>query len=350
MKVVIPALGLQRNGGNRVLMAVANALAERGVECEFIVPAGLEAPGFELHSSVRITPVNGAVGNKPLRWAAFLMAAPSRLRGQRVLANHFVTALAAALARPFSETSVVYLVQDLEYRFYRWPLSWLARLACHLTFRLPELLPANPYLEQELRRRGITTRTGLALGPAPAFLRMPVQSPERTIDVLMFLRRGRHKRLDRYRSIARALHARGRSLAAIAPEAALFEELPVPLAARLVPTDDAEIIGLMDRCRTLLLASEHEGFALPPLEAMARGLPVVLFPCGGPASYAKDGVNALVVNEETVEQAIDRVERLLEDETLHRQLSDNARQTAIEFDLERAANQAAEVITELMSR
>lgn len=350
MKVVIPALGLQRNGGNRVLMAVANALAERGIECEFIVPGNATRAGFALHHSIRITAISGSFSYKPLNWAAFFLAAVPRLRGKRVLANHFVTALAAGLARPFSDTRVAYLVQDIEYRFYRRPLSWLARLGCHLTYRLPHLLPANPYLEAELTRLGFKTGKGLSLGPAPAFIHTPTQSIDRTIDVLVFLRRGRHKRLDRYQAIAQALHERGITVAAIAPETALFEQLGIPLAAELVPDDDAGIIELMDRCRVMLLASSHEGFSLPPLESMARGLPVVLFPCGGPETYVQDGFNAVLVDDGDLARAVSSVERLLADAERYGRLSDGARETARRFDLAQAAHHAADEITALLSR
>lgn len=349
MKLTIPALGLQRNGGNRVLTAIANELAQRGVACEFIVPGGCADPGFKLHPSIRITVITRPIRSKPLRWSAFFLASLPRLRGKRVLANHFVTALATLLARPGSDTRSVYLIQDMEYRFYPWPLSWLVRILCHLTYRLPHLLPANPYLAEELDRLGFETGPVLSLGVAAAFIHTPIPAGKRPIDVLMFLRRGRHKRLDRYRSIARELHARGRSVAAIAPEENLLGVMSIPLADGLVPTGDARIIELMDRCRVLVLASDHEGFALPPLEAMARALPVVLFPCGGPASYARDGENALLVDDHSTGRATALVEGLLEDDALYRRLSANARQTAVEFDLERAARQAADTITKSLS-
>ncbi len=348
MKLTIPALGLQRNGGNRVLAAIANELARRGVACEFIVPGGGADAGFKLHPSISVTAITGPIRYKPLRWMAFFFASLPRLRGERILANHFVTALATLFARIGSDTRSVYLVQDMEHRFYPWPLSWLVRVLCRMTYRLPHLMPANPYLARELGTLGFETSSTLSIGAASAFIRTPVPTGERPIDVLMFLRRGRHKRLDRYQAIARDLHTRNRSVAAIAPEPSLFEVLPIPLADRLIPTDDARIVELMDRCRVLVLTSDHEGFALPPLEAMARSLPVVLFPCGGPASYARNGENALLVDDSSTEQAVALTERLLEDDALYRRLSDNARKTAVEFDLEQAAEKAADEITRLL--
>src|SRR5690625_7346132 len=67
----------------------------------------------------------------------------------------------------------------------------------------------------------------------------------------------------------------------------------------------------MDRCRIFLLASEHEGFALPPLEAMARGLAVVTFPAGGPSVYVKKDVHAAVVSDCSAQTAAAISEELL---------------------------------------
>lgn len=343
MKLLIPALGLQRNGGNRVLIAVVNALAERGVDCEFLVPAGQDQPGFELHPRVRITPLGRPHRSKVLRWLLFMLAAVPRLRRQKVLANHFLTAVSATLALGLFGRPYVSLVQDLEYRFYPPPLSWLAWAACRLTWRTSQVLPANPYLAEQLRQRRVQVQQTLRLGVARAFTG-PRSAHPRDLDVLMILRHGRHKRLDRYQKIAAALADEGLKLAAIAPEAALFEQLGSPLAVQCVPQEDAELVELMDRSRIFLMASEHEGFALPPLEAMARAAAIVLFPSGGPSVYARDGENCVIVQDQREETAVAEILSLLADEERRLRLAEAGQRTAQGYQLEAAAAEAAEVI------
>ncbi|HLS05799.1 MAG TPA: glycosyltransferase family 4 protein [Wenzhouxiangella sp.] len=346
MNIIIPALGLERNGGNRVLIAVANALAASGATCEFLVPGGCEQPGFSLAPEIAVTAITRPRGNKVVRWLLFMLAAVPRLRGQNILANHFVTALSAVLATRFRRRSFAWLVQDLEYRFYPAPLSWLAWLACRLAWRRAIVLPANPYLHRQLKKRGVAAEPPLALGVAQSFIETP-RSESRDLDVLMMLRHGRHKRLDRYRQIAADLHARGISVAAIAPETALFEPFGDSLHTCLVPDSDKQIVALMDRCRIFLLASEHEGFALPPLEAMARGLAVVTFPAGGPSVYVKKDVNAAVVDDCSEQTAVSVIEELLSSHDKRARLAANGRLTAQEYSLESASRLAAGTILEL---
>src|SRR5690625_2186548 len=135
MKITIPALGLERNGGNRVLVAVANALAASGATCEFLVPGGCEQPGFSLAPEIAVTAITRPRGNKVVRWLLFMLAAVPRLRGQNILANHFVTALSAVLATRFRRPSFACLVPDFEYRFYPTSLSCLEFLAGILACR-----------------------------------------------------------------------------------------------------------------------------------------------------------------------------------------------------------------------
>jgi glycosyltransferase involved in cell wall biosynthesis len=344
VKIVIPMLGLQRNGGNRVLVAIINALQKQGHECRIMVPGGADEPEFSLVPGMSIVAITPAAGPRWLRWLLFIAVAAIRMRNQKILANHFLTAVAARLAGIGSHARTAYLVQDIEYRFYPPPLSWLARPLCTWTYRLPALLPANQYLRGELERLGFDPQPALHLGVAPIFIDTPLGQDEPRYDLVLFLRRGRHKRLDRYLEIVRLLHARGRRLAAIAPDAALFAPFGSLLAAAQVPRDDGAIMTLLDQSRLLLLASEHEGFALPPLEAMARGLPVVLFPCGGPQVYAVDNENAVYVQDREVATAAELIEGLLEDADRYQRLSANARVTASRYRLDQAADHAARTI------
>ena len=86
-----------------------------------------------------------------------------------------------------------------------------------------------------------------------------------------------------------------------------------------------------------LFASWYEGFGMPPLEAMACGVPVICTKCGGPDMYLKQNENALVVGAGDEKTLAAVIQYLLDNKNNVRQkLAENGRKTAVEFSLERS--------------
>lgn len=325
-------LGLTAHGGNRVLVAIANALVSAGHRCLVLTPRYPASMPYSFDSRVEICRVGPEVSAKPLRWALFVCYLALALRGKDVIANHFVTAVAARIAQLTSPARVVYLIQDIEYRFYSGLLRIVARWLCAWTYRLPALLPANAYLEAELRQQGLRPLPALKLGVNRIFLNQAAGAADKSFEVVYFLRRDRHKRLDRFLQIAQCLMQSGVSIAGISQDAELLSACATSLTAAFSPASDGALIEVLDGSRMLLLTSDQEGFALPALEAMSRGLPVVMFPCGGPSAYAKDGYNCIVVDDD--DTAVKEILRLLQDQPLYSRISANARATAAGFDFD----------------
>jgi glycosyltransferase involved in cell wall biosynthesis len=80
--------------------------------------------------------------------------------------------------------------------------------------------------------------------------------------------------------------------------------------------------------------SRHEGFALPPLEAMASGCPVVCTDANGNRDFCVDGENCLMP-EPDVESVSAALARLLADPELRARLGRAGIETAAEFAWER---------------
>ena len=98
------------------------------------------------------------------------------------------------------------------------------------------------------------------------------------------------------------------------------------------PSDD-EVGRLYAQAGVFVQTSRHEGFALPPLEAMAAGCPVVCTDAHGNRDFCVDGENCLMP-EPTPEAVAAAIERVLTDPGLRARLVEDGRRTAARFSWE----------------
>lgn len=90
----------------------------------------------------------------------------------------------------------------------------------------------------------------------------------------------------------------------------------------------------------LLLASRFEGFPMVVLEAMAYGLPCVCYDCPyGPRSIIDNGKNGFLVKEGDKEAMADKICRLIEHETLRKDMGENARRDIRKYSQESVMRQ-----------
>lgn len=109
-------------------------------------------------------------------------------------------------------------------------------------------------------------------------------------------------------------------------------DVPFPLEVVVNPPQD-ELPRIYREAHMLLFASWYEGFGMPPLEAMASGVPVVATNFGGGAEYMVPGVNALVADPGDVDALALGVAHLLRSEGIRDYLASQGRKTAEKFDI-----------------
>ena len=122
------------------------------------------------------------------------------------------------------------------------------------------------------------------------------------------------------------------------PELCLFgiePELGPRHGARYVerPSDE-EVNALFNAATVFVQTSTHEGFCLPPLEAMATGGAVVCTDSHGNRDFCVDGENCLMP-EPTVASVSAAIARLLADPELRARLGEAGRVTAQDYTWER---------------
>jgi len=104
--------------------------------------------------------------------------------------------------------------------------------------------------------------------------------------------------------------------------------------------DAAELEGLYALAAAVVFPSLYEGFGLPVLEAMVRGVPVA---CSNRSSLPEvAGEAALLFDPEDVAGIAEAIERLLSDRDLAERLARAGREQAARFSWERTAEQTVE--------
>ena len=120
----------------------------------------------------------------------------------------------------------------------------------------------------------------------------------------------------------------------------------VQLVGSVAPENMANWYQLGD---AFLFASQSETQGMVILEAMAAGLPVVAVRSSGIDDVVEDGVNGY---KTPAKQAVwlERVERILNDESLRKELSDNAESFAKAYSVERFSQDVRHIYAETLAR
>lgn len=118
----------------------------------------------------------------------------------------------------------------------------------------------------------------------------------------------------------------------------IADDLPFPLENVVLPSQD-HLIQLYRSSDLLLFTSWYEGFGMPPLEAMATGLPVVATKSGGIEMYAENQVNSLLFEPGDFKGLAAGVAYFLKNKEARTKFGIEGRKTAEQFSLSKHIDQ-----------
>lgn len=333
--IAIPVLSIRHHGGTKILVELANVLS-RWAKVDFIVPKGCVDTPYTIDATVTIREISVGQFPRALTRTLFLIKCiPVLMKYDLVVANFFVTYFSALIASCLSRVKLAYLVQDIESKYQK-PYGTILNLLCEITYYSNSIITANPFLEQEIVKRGTRPLFNFTVGVSDIFFSHLI-GRDKKFDIICFARRESWKNLDMFMAFL-AEYKRPLSVAVVSQDRSLLEQIKnTDFALHHVhcfqPVDTEALLEVLDASEIMVSTSMREGFSLPPLEAMARGVCVTLYPSGGPSLYVRDGVNALYFK--TSEEMMDRVTTLLSDSDLRERLRKNAVKTAQQYRLSR---------------
>lgn len=110
---------------------------------------------------------------------------------------------------------------------------------------------------------------------------------------------------------------------------------------------DEMLEQLYRKAKAFAFPSIHEGFGIPPLEAMARGLPVMASNISATPEVVGDA--ALLVDPYDIEQMTDALERLLDDRELREDLVRRGFERVRRYSWEATARATLELYTKILN-
>lgn len=333
--VMVPSSRI--SGGNREAFRLGEDLAKQGCDATVL---SMWSTSHEMSHSLRVEQLSGwtAKPGRALLQLPLLLVKFSRwLRSRaanvadsrpRFLFTHYATFPLSQLVWPECR---FYFVQDLEWRFVTNPfLSRLLRRIILYFYRRGKLISANAYLSSALRELGLPV---LLEAPIWADGDFAAETGEaRDIDFVMVLRKNAHKRLDLYLEFIglASKHANLKSAVISLDEDIIAMTTPSVAMALLRPSLP-EMRALYLRSKCFIHLSDHEGFGLPPLEAMGAGCVPLCRDSGGVRAFlGSDGLaSVLLPATMSIDEIFRRALSLIAAPTQLRALEKVARSTFI---------------------
>ncbi|MGB9824354.1 MAG: glycosyltransferase family 4 protein [Candidatus Hydrothermia bacterium] len=318
MNFVFPLLSFKKHGGVRVLAILMNGLAEKGFKVTLIVPKNRFEDFYSLNDKVNIKFVESKrQGKDPLSLLSILFQLYRNIPPHSyVVVSFFPTFYPAFFAKLFKSARITYLRQDAEQYFYPFPFSLLA----YLSYFLPQ--DYRPAVSRWVMRG--TLSKGPIIHPPLSrdFLSQPLNTHGKENAIVIFVRLKKRKGAGISMELLKHNGLKDFTFYIIGDSPGALDSRKFYLGY----LKTKELIEILDRARFFILPSLREGFGLPPLEAMSRGVVPIVFTKTGPAEYIINEYNGFLAK--SVDDAVRIIKSLSHDTQKWNIISQNAAKTA----------------------
>lgn len=330
--LVLPSLRI--SGGILEALRLAEDLRSRGADvrimCLWNHPHPVHFVDFPVrYLTLRPPTISYAAFAMPLlmwrysRYLSELRSATNR-EGIAVILTHYSTLPFGWFTPPPRRYC---FVQGVEWMFVSegWFRSALRRFIVS-SYSRSRIVVANAYLHNVMCSAGIVPIAQASVWADPFFADCQMEH-DRPVDVALVLRRGQLKRLDLYLKLLAVAATEPRlSCAVITTEDDIAAMVRGVSIICLLRPEKQEMRDLYLRSKLFVLLSDHEGFGLPPLEAMGAGCVPVCRDSGGVRCYMKNGLKGNLIPLETpVEAIMEHIRGLISNEKALQELSTEAR-------------------------
>jgi glycosyltransferase involved in cell wall biosynthesis len=338
MSLTLVITSLSAGGAERVMSILANYWAEKGVNITLLTfDDGSEPPFYPLHPKINHRPLNvfgktnGLMeklsGN--IKRILVLRSALKKYRGKAIISFMALTNITALIAAIGLRIPVI-VSERVDPKFSLQQCVW--RILRRLTYPMADKVTVLTQTAVSFFSPAIQRKTSVIPNPVLAPPPNRIYKKENTKKTILAM-----GRLENQKGFDLLIEA----MSEILPEfpdwtlhiwgqGPLLESLQ-ELRNELGLQNKVQFPGLtknpyevMKKADLYVMSSRFEGFPNVLVEAMACGLPVISFGCGGPRDIIRDGIDGLLVPPEDVQALSIAIEELMRDEQKRKRLSRRA--------------------------
>jgi glycosyltransferase involved in cell wall biosynthesis len=358
MRIIFALWGLDRTGGVRVIFEVANRLFQKGHDVNIIALGG-DKHWFPLRANsctVAAIPwrynVTYAGWRSGTQLVNILRMAKKLQDSDVTIATFYPTAYSVFTG---GSGSLFYYIQNYEPLMYMQSDSVFSGLINRLmtaiangTYRLPLNWLVNSSWANNILKKKFK-REGMLVFPAidhETFYPRQTFRKDKKKRVVCLGKTAPAKGLNDGLNAIKSVHKKMSNLELILYGSEPSIHIPVPGKYFFRPSDD-ELAKLYSSADVVICPSRFESFPLPPLEAMACGVPVVTTRYGT-EDYAFDDQNCLVVPPKQPKLLSEAILKILFNDDLAERLKKEGLKTAQQFTWERTTERVEQIFKNIV--
>jgi len=340
MRIYFPLMGFNVSGGIRIITNIANGLVRKGHSVSIIVPDYTPVSPFELEDSIEIKVISTkgkGIWQKLFYYIRLCFI--STQNNDVVFTTEHKTLYCLFLSKLIhvSSNRIFYLIQGYE------PLSHVQHWAKNKFIKKFFCIIAKFSYKIPVRKIAVSSWSKDQIGDSSIKVVnngvdlsnfLPSEKNNNKTNKFVIGTMGRLAKLKGYDIFLEAVsHLNSKEI-----EVLILSQddlkLPNSIKARIIKaTNDKQIVDFYRQCDIFVFTSFMEGFGLPPLEAMACGVPVITTDCGGVRDFANNS-NSILVPTGDVHSITNAIIMLKKDRNLRESLRQQGLETVKKFSLE----------------
>jgi len=351
--MVIPMLSVKHHGGTRILLQLANSLVKNGHSITILTPKDKYVPIYPVNKKIKMK-FTSRVGNNRLFYLKTLIEFIFKIpKSDFILANFFPTFYPSLLAEKLGKGKIVYFPQGIGVTYLNISkiISWFLKFSENITFKFktPIVVTAR-WQTQEIVKINKESFVKIINIGLPNNIFYPDPNPKLINNkkgkaILYFLSKLKSKGLKDFLEALKLIKKNklkfdlwlvGNQQQGLESFNYFKNTTPIKVFPYLKNKELREVYSSAD---LYVNTSWLEGFCLPPLEAMACGIPVVLTDSLGPREYAIDNYNCLMVPPRKPELLARAISKMLLDKNMRQKITENGIKTVEKFKFSKTAEE-----------